>query len=144
MKLRLSIYLDPALMQQLAALAKKKGKSRSLIAEAAIKSFLTPDEADRREAAMAKRLDQLGRKLDRVERDVMISAETLALFIRFWLNVTPPVPDGAQPLVQAQGRERFQAFMETLGRRLAKGRTILHEVSADIHLDVAAANGSQP
>ena len=143
MKLQLSIYLERDLMQQLSELAKKRGQPKSLIAEAAITSFLTPDDADRREAAISARLDRLSRQLDRLEKDLMISAETLALFIRFWLTATPPLPDSDQPAARAQGRERFEAFIEALGHRLAKGRTILHEVSADHRFDVRAADGAR-
>lgn len=93
MKLRLSVYLDPGLMQQLTELADRKEQPRSLVAEAAIASFLTPDEGDRREAAFSRRLDLLTRQVDRLERDHMISAEALALFIRFWLTVTSSLPE---------------------------------------------------
>src|SRR5215469_13782991 len=87
------------------------------------------DDADRREAAMARRLDRLTRQGERLERDLWIAAETLALFIRFWLTVTPPLPESAQAAAQAKGRERFDSFLETLGRRLAKGQSVLREVS---------------
>ena len=96
MKLRLSVYLDPGLMQQLTELADRKEQPKSLVAEAAIASFLTPDEGDRREAAFSRRLDLLTRQVDRLERDHTISAEALALFIRFWLTVTPQLPETAQ------------------------------------------------
>ena len=82
-KARLSVYLDPELMAQLTELADQKQKPKSLIAEAAIMSFLTPDDADRREAALARRLDLLTRQGERLERDLWVAAETLALFIRF-------------------------------------------------------------
>jgi Bacterial conjugation TrbI-like protein/Ribbon-helix-helix protein, copG family len=85
-KARLSVYLDPDMMAQLIELADRKRQSKSLIAEAAITSFLTPDDADRREAAVTRRLDLLVRQGERVERDLWIAAETLALFIRFWLT----------------------------------------------------------
>jgi hypothetical protein len=61
----------------------------------------------------------------------MISAEALALFIRFWLTITPPLPESAQTAAQAKGRERFESFLETLGRRLSKGQSLLREVSTD-------------
>jgi hypothetical protein len=128
-KARLSVYLDPQLMTQLAELADHKQQAKSLIAEAAITSFLTPDDSDRREAAISRRLDRLTRQGERVERDLWIAAETLALFIRFWLAVTPPLPESAQAAAQAKGRERFESFLETLGRRLAKGQSVLREVS---------------
>jgi hypothetical protein len=130
-KARLSVYLDADMMAQLAELADRKQQSKSLIAEAAITSFLTPDDADRREAAVTRRLDLLTRQGERVERDIWIAAETLALFIRFWLTVTPPLPQSAQAAAQAKGRERFESFVETLGRRLAKGHSVLREVSLD-------------
>jgi len=130
-KARLSVYLDPELMTQLAEFADHKQQAKSLIVEAAITSFLTPDDSDRREAAIARRLDRLTRQGERVERDLWIAAETLALFIRFWLTVTPPLPESAQAAAQAKGRERFESFLETLGRRLAKGQSVLREVSFD-------------
>jgi hypothetical protein len=130
-KPRLSVYLDPAIMTQLTKLAERKEQSKSLVAEAAITSFLTPDEADQREAAFARRLDLLTRQIERLERDLTIAVEALALFIRFWLTVTPPLPESAQTAAQAKGRERFGSFLETLGRRLAKGQSFLREVSID-------------
>jgi hypothetical protein len=130
-KARLSVYLDPDMMAQLTELADRKHQSKSLIAEAAITSFLTPDDADRREAAVTRRLDLLTRQGQRLERDLSIAAETLALFIRFWLTVTPSLPESAQAAAQAKGRERFESFLETLGRRLAKGQSVLREVSLD-------------
>jgi hypothetical protein len=56
----------------------------------------------------------------------------LALFVRFWLTVTPPLPDTAQPAAQAKGRERYEGFVEALGRRLAKGQTLSAEISQEI------------
>jgi hypothetical protein len=131
MKLRLSVYLDPGLMQQLTELADRKEQPRSLVAEAAIASFLTPDEGDRREAAFSRRLDLLTRQVGRLERDHMISAEALALFVRFWLTVTSSLPESAQADAQAKGDERYELFLEALGQRLAKGQSLLREVSTD-------------
>lgn len=130
-KARLSVYLDTEMMTQFCELADRQGQFKSVIAEAAISSFLTPDDADRREAAIARRLDRLTRQGERLERDLWIAAETLALFIRFWLTVTPPLPESAQAAAQAKGRERFESFLETLRRRLAKGQSVLREVSFD-------------
>jgi len=130
-KARLSVYLDPDMLVQLTELADRKQQSKSLIAEAAITSFLTPDDADRREAAVTRRLDLLARQGERLERDLSIAVETLALFIRFWLTVTPPLPESAQAAAQAKGRERFESFLETLGRRLARGQSVLREVPLD-------------
>ena len=135
MKCRLSAYLEPALMAQLSELAKRKKQSMS-VAEAAIASFLTPDEDDRREAAIVRRLDRLTRQAEHIERDLAVSVEAMALFIRCWVTVTSSMPDNLQELAQAKGRDRFASFLQMLGERLATGQRISNEVSADMRLDV--------
>ena len=130
-KVRLSVYLQPEIITRLTELADRKKQPKSLIAEAAITSFLTPDNADQLEAALTRRLDFLGRQVERLERDLGIAVEALALFIRFWLIVTPSLPETAQAAAQAKGRERYDSFLETLGRRLSKGQSLLREVSID-------------
>src|SRR5271166_3255877 len=95
MRDRMNVYFAPALLKQIADLADRKGLSRSAIVEAAVASFLSPDGADRREAAFTRRLDRLSRQVQRLERNVGISTETLALFVRFWLTITPPLPGRA-------------------------------------------------
>ena len=100
--------------------------------EAAVVSFLSPDGADRREAAFTRRLDRLSRQMQRLERDVGLTAESSALSIRFWLTITPPLPNDAQAAAQAKGRDRFEGFVEALGRRLQKGQSFLREIPEDI------------
>ena len=119
-------------MRSLIDYADRRGKSKSLIAEAAIASFLSPDAAERQEATFARRLDRLVRQMERVERDVGIAVETLALFVRFWLIATPALPEQTQAAARAKGAERYHAFIEALGRRLSKGPTFLREVSVDV------------
>ncbi|MGL4237072.1 CopG family transcriptional regulator [Tabrizicola sp.] len=131
-KHRLSVYLDPEIMTALADYAARRDHSRSLIAEAAIASFLSPDAAERQEAATTKRLDQIDRRITRLERDVGISVETLAVFIRFWLTSNPPLPEPAQAAARAQAGKRYDAFVAALGRRLAQGPKLQQEVSEDI------------
>jgi hypothetical protein len=130
-KVRLSVYLDPQTMVGLTELAKSKGMPRSPIAEAAIASLLSSGDADRHEIALVRELDGLTRQVNRLERDHSIAVEALALFIRFWLIVTPSLPETAQAAAQAKGRERYESFLETLGRRLAKGQSFLRQVSSD-------------
>ncbi|MGR7993578.1 CopG family transcriptional regulator [Xanthobacter sp. ZOL 2024] len=128
-KAQISVYLDPATMGLLADYAARRGQPQSLIAEAAIASFLSPDAAEQREAAIAKRLDQLDRRMARLERDLGISVETLAVFVRFWLATAPALPEPAAQAARAKAGERYEAFVAALGRRLAKGPTLAHEVS---------------
>lgn len=127
-KRRLSVYLDPELLLLLADFAERRGRSRSLVAEAAIASFLTPDADERHEAAMVRRLDRIDRSIQRLERDIGIANEAFAIFVRSWLTATPPLPEGAQAAAQAQGGQRYDRFLEALGRRLASGPRLRQEV----------------
>ena len=121
-------------------LAKRREQSISLVGEAAIASFLTPDDSERREAVTVRRLDRIDRRLDRLERDLAVSVEAMALFIRFWLIVTPSLRDDLHELAQAKGRDRFASFLGKLGERLASGNRLSQEVAADLHFDKSAPN----
>ena len=131
-KIQLSIYLDPETFRTLEAFAQRRGQPKSLVAEAAIASFLSPDDSDRREAAFAKRLDRIARVLERLERNDSVTLETIALFIRFWLTSTPALPEQSSASARAKGAERYDRFVEALGRRLSSGSTVLKEVSIDL------------
>jgi predicted transcriptional regulator len=132
-KVRLSVYLDPEIMRALADYAGRRDRPRSLVAEAAISSFLSPDDDERREAAIAKRLDGIDRHMRRLERDIGIAVETMALFVRFWLSSTPQLPDALQAAVRAKAGERYDNFVDALGRRLAKGPNLRQEIGEDVH-----------
>ena len=114
--------------------------AQALVVETALSSYLSPDNSERMEAALGRRLDRLTRQVERLERHITISNEALALFVRFWLTVTPTLPDAAQPAAQAKGRERYEGFVEALGRRLAKGQSLAQEVSQDVAPTAGAAD----
>jgi hypothetical protein len=77
-------------------------------------SWLSPDAADQREAAIAKRLDRLSRQAERMERDQNIQIETLALFIRYFLTVSTPVPEAHQDAARAQGKRASSSSSNSL------------------------------
>lgn len=137
---RLNIFIEPEHAKRLDQLAVHKGVSKSAIIAAALASFLSPDGGDQREAAMAKRLDRLSRQFDRLERDQNILIETLALYVRYFLTVSIPVPEGHQDAARAQGRARYAQFIEQLARHLQRGRSLVREV----HEDLGAGDFSDP
>jgi hypothetical protein len=136
MRDRLNLTLPVEMIGQINELSERKKISRSAIVEAAVASFLSPDATDRREAAFTRRMDRLSRQAQRIERDLGVTADTLALFVRFWLTITPPLPSDAQTAAQIKGRERFEGFVETLGKRLQKGESFLREIPDDVVPDL--------
>lgn len=139
-KSRLSVYLEPELMAALAAYADRRERSRSLIAEAAIASFLSPDADEQREAALSKRLDRIERGMARLERDLGIAVEMTALFVRFWLASTPPPSEAVRAAMRKQAGDRYDAFLDALGRRLAKGPKLRQEILEDVPAPEAEAD----
>ena len=140
MRTKHTFRLPPDLAGRLADYAAQKRVPQALVVETALASLLSPDGADRLEAALARRLDRMTRQIERLERHVTITNEALAVFVRFWLTSTPPLPDAALAAAQIKGRERYEGFVESLGRRLEKGRKLADEVSRDV--DVSTSESS--
>jgi predicted transcriptional regulator len=132
MRIKHTFRLPSDLAGRLEDYAKQKRLPYSAVAEAALASFLSADSSERMEAALARRLDRLTRQVERMEQHIAMSNEALALFVRFWLTANPSLPDTAQSAVQAKGRERYTAFVEALGRRLATGKRLAQEVAQDV------------
>src|SRR6478736_9636062 len=144
MRTKHTFRLPPELARQLADYANRKRVPQALVVETALSSYLSPDNSERMEAALGRRLDRLTRQAERLERHVTISNEALALFVRFWLTVTPPLPHTAQPAAQAKGRERYDGFVEALGRRLARGASLAQEISRDTVPDQGSSGANEP
>lgn len=137
---RLNIFIEPEHAKRLDQVAAHKGVSKSAVIAAALASFLSPDGADQREAAIAKRLDRLSRQFDRLERDQNVLIETVALYVRYFLVVSIPVPEGQQEAARAQGRTRYLQFIEQLARHIQRRRSLVREV----HEDIAPAGFAEP
>ena len=135
---RLNIFIEPDHAKRLDDLATRRAVSKSAVIAAALASFLAPDSEDRREAAIAKRLDRLSRQFDRLERDQSILIETLALYVRYFLTVSLPLPESQQEAARAQGRVRYAQFIEQLARHVQRGRSLVREVHEEVEPDASA------
>ncbi len=132
---RLNLFIQPEHAKRLDELAAKKACPSRPSSRRRSASWLSPDAGDQREAAIAKRLDRLSRQAERLERDQNIQIETLALFIRYFLTVSTPVPEAHQDAARAQGKARFEQFVEQLGRHLLRGRSLVRDVVEELHPD---------
>ncbi len=131
-KTRMNVYFEPELLKKVEALALRRNISKSAVIEAAVASFLSADASERLEAVFARRMDRIGRQIDGLDEDLAILGETLSLFIRFWMTLTPPLSDNAEASARAKGNERFERFLQSLGRKLATGDRFLRERSQDM------------
>ncbi|RWD52308.1 MAG: CopG family transcriptional regulator [Mesorhizobium sp.] len=125
-RIRHQFLLDSELSEKLDQLSRSPSTTKSQVVAKAVRAFIDQrgeNELDRR---YGKRLDRLSRDLDHVRRDAEMILESLALFIRFsiTLHAHTPVPDKA---TQAIAQERFQKFVEQVGRQLASGKRSLRD-----------------
>jgi hypothetical protein len=120
-KSRHQLFLDADLSEKLEALAAKPGASKSAILADAVAAWLNRRGAHELDDRFGLRLNRITAQLNRIERDSQVLLESLALFVRYQLTVTAPLPDPDQA-ARAVGRDRFQAFVDQVGRQIADGR----------------------
>jgi len=135
MKPRLNVHVAHELFEKVEIAAKRPDVTKSAVVEAALLGFFSKEFDDQRDGALIRRLDRMTRQYDRLERNLSITTETLALFIRFFLTVTPPLPTTDQDAARALGKERFDYFISQLGRRLAGGKNMIRDVLEEISAD---------
>lgn len=121
MKPRHNIYIDEDTSAGLEALAAQPGSSKSAIISDALRHYIRHRGTHELDEALKIRLDRLSRENALVRRDIEVLTESLAFFVRLYLtfNAHTPVPDQA---TQAVARDRFQKFIEQVGRQIAGGK----------------------
>ncbi len=119
-KTRHQLYLSADVAEKLEAPAAKPGASKSAILADAVQAWLTRRGTKELDDRFALRLDRISTQLARIERDQQILMESLALFIRYQLTINAPLPEPDQA-ARAIGRDRFQTFIDQVGRHIARG-----------------------
>lgn len=131
MKPRIHTYTSHENHVRLHAAAARPGKSLWEIVDDALTEYFDGNSEKAREARLARRLDRLSRQFDRLEQKNTVVGETLALFIRYFLMVTPELPVDHIDAARAKGDEQFDAFLEQLARDLQAGHRILQRAVDD-------------
>ncbi len=135
MKPRLNIYLDDHIAAQLTLISKRPGTNKSRIVNDALDKFFNPERDQEMSNAFIRRLDHMSKSLDRLDRNQSIDLESLALFIRYFLTITPPLPASDQASAHAIGRERFEVFIAQVGRRLTGDKSLAKDVAVTLGAD---------
>ncbi|MBN9262549.1 MAG: CopG family transcriptional regulator [Hyphomicrobium sp.] len=127
-KKRYALYISRPLASKFDLVAQQRHGSKSAMLEEALRLSLEPQRVPGAEEVLVRRLDELHKVVGTVNRDVAIVTETLALFVRYFLTITPPLPQSEQEPARLLGRERFQVFVAQVGRRLATDHRLVSEV----------------
>lgn len=115
------LLLPRSVADRLDALTQGGRVTKPAIIVEAVKDWLERKGDDALEFRFAHRLDRHSRQLERLERNSRITIESLGLFIRYMLAVTPPLAED-DAAGRALARDRFSTFVKRVGQQLADGR----------------------
>lgn len=132
MKQRMTLYMNPDTIDRLTLVANYRKGAKSAIVAEALERYLNPERQRLLDDAALRRLDTISKSISTVARDGAIATETLSLFVRYFLTITPPLPLPEQESARAVGRQRFELFVAQVGRRLASDRRLVSEVLESI------------
>ncbi len=127
-KKRYTLYISRPLARRFDEVSLKSHGGKSALVEEALAATLRPPDVPTTDDQMVGRLDDLARASKTIERDVAIVTETLALFVRYFLTITPPLPLDEQEPARLLGHERFKVFVAQIGKQLAGDQRLVSEV----------------
>jgi len=139
-KRRVSIYLTPEADRLLTRAVEDRGASMSGVVEAAITTLLGDRARNSELVLLSERMNKLARAAERIADETTAQTETLALYILYYLCITPPLPDASRDAAEASGRKRFDRFIGQVSERLLGKESYTDDVLARI--DLVRANSA--
>src|SRR5215470_2462093 len=127
-KKRYTLYISHPLARKFDLVAQQRQGAKSALVEEALRASLEPQQHPGIEEGLARRLNELNKVVAAVGLDVTVATETLALFVRYFLTVTPPLPQSDQESARLIGKERFHVFLTEVGRRIAEHQRLAADV----------------
>jgi len=123
-KQKIHPYLPFDLHKEFKTYCKAKGLTESSVAESAIREYLD-DSKDIN--LLYRRMDRMNRSLGRVERDLNISSEFLALFVQIWFAYTPQLPDSEKESAQRLSMKRYNNFVQHVVNSIGGGKKFIDD-----------------
>jgi len=127
MKRKSSVRLSPQLFEQLQAASESQASTKTAVIEAALDRFLALEPQRNDDTKVLRQFELMGQKLERIERDLSLVNETVALHARYHLTMAPPMPQAQQRAACILGLERFEAFAAQVAMRVGLGTPLMRE-----------------
>jgi hypothetical protein len=113
---QIHVFIADDVYQRLKAYTARRGLSACGVMEAALKQHL--DQATDA-ALIMRRLDRIGRRVDKIRGDLELLTEFVSLWTRIWFAHTPQLPDSEKRTAQANAAKRYEQFLGYVTRRLS-------------------------
>ena len=131
MRQRHALYLSPAMTQKLQATAETHRVSKSAILERALQQYLTADQSSSASTDLQSlQHESTRRSLRRLEHDLAVATELTATFVRYFLMITPPLPQSEHEAARALGQLRFDQVIEEITKRIRTDHSLSATVMA--------------
>jgi predicted transcriptional regulator len=127
MKRKVSLRLRPQLFERLEAAVENRASTKTAVIEAALDHFLALEPQRNDDTKVLRQFELMGQKLERIERDLSLVNETVALHARYHLTMAPPMPHAQQRAACILGLERFEAFAAQVAMRVGLGTPLMRE-----------------
>lgn len=118
-KQRHQIYLADDLSAALNSLGGKSGSSKSAVVATAFRAWLGNRAGDALDDRFVVRIDRIGRVQERDGQKLDFIAEAFGTFVQHQLTLFAHHPEFTPETVHL-GQQRYRAFVDAVGRRLAR------------------------
>ena len=136
MRQRHALYLSQAMTQKLQATAETHRVSKSAILERALQQYLTADESNHTSTDLQSlQHESTRRSLRRLEHDLAVATELTATFVRYFLMITPPLPQSEHEAARALGQLRFDQVIEEITKRIPTDRSLIATIMESMKND---------
>ena len=142
---RLVPRVPAELAQRLAEVCASTNATESAVVEAALRQHLD-GTSDR--TLLFRRLDRIGRAVERIHRDLELLSEAFGVFVQLWFAHTPSVDEGEKKSARRDAESRYKQFLEHVTWRFSGGRRFLDDlpresIADDAELADVAKNGGR-
>lgn len=132
-KVLLSGSIDPDVYEALQTHCRRRPQlSRSAVVSRALRQYLLPDYQEERERVLAANLDRLWwhqhHLADRLDRDLRLVREMLALLVRTYYIHTPEIPEADRQAAVLSGEKRFSRFLAKVAEQAGPGKSALEQM----------------
>ncbi|MCB2181343.1 MAG: hypothetical protein KQH63_04925 [Desulfobulbaceae bacterium] len=117
-------FLSGELCRRFKTYCRAKGLTESSVVEAALQEYLD-DSKDIN--LLYRRLDRQNRALGRMERDLNVLSEFMAVFIQVWFAYTPQLPEEEKPAAQRLAMGRYRQFVAHVADAVGNGKRFIDD-----------------
>lgn len=141
MTLKIGVYLTDDVARQFRVALRRSRVTKSALVNEALARFFNPPATRDPGEELLQAVSALAKRVRRLHRETVVTSETLALFVRYFLMVTPPLLESERRAAEALGRERYKVFVRQIATRITSDKGLITDVMRTIvatHPELAA------